>query len=280
MHPLLEAGLANAAAATVLALVAAAVGRVTRRPALAHALWLLVLLKLLTPPLIAVPVGWLPADTGAEAASGLTREPRIGEPPGWSRWDEPAGSLVVTPPASVRVTERETTFPHAHAEPVPRLENPDVDSFPAAQALPPASHPAKALSSPAPFPWRTITIVWLVGSLIWFAVAGFSIVRFRRLLRYAPPASEKLRRQAADLACRLGLARCPEIRLVPGAVSPLLWAFGRPRLVLPQELFGRLSAEQRATLLAHELAHLRRREHWVRVLELVACGLYWWHPVV
>src|SRR5437868_5333583 len=99
MPPLLEAGLANAAAATVLALVAAAVGRVARRPALAHALWLLVLLKLLTPPLVAVQVGWLPADAGAVAASGLvcglTHEPPISELPGLSPREEPAGSLVV-----------------------------------------------------------------------------------------------------------------------------------------------------------------------------------------
>ena len=31
--------------------------------------------------------------------------------------------------------------------------------------------------------------------------------------------------------------------------------------------------------MAHELAHLKRRDHWVRRLEVVACGLYWWDPV-
>ena len=30
----------------------------------------------------------------------------------------------------------------------------------------------------------------------------------------------------------------------------------------------------------HELAHLKRRDHWVRWLELIVAGLYWWHPVV
>src|SRR5262249_16512260 len=34
------------------------------------------------------------------------------------------------------------------------------------------------------------------------------------------------------------------------------------------------------TLLVHELAHLRRRDHWVRLLEMLATGLFWWHPVV
>jgi cytochrome c553 len=45
-------------------------------------------------------------------------------------------------------------------------------------------------------------------------------------------------------------------------------------------LWRKLSAEQQDTLLAHELAHLRRGDHWVRRLELLVLGLYWWHPVV
>ena len=43
---------------------------------------------------------------------------------------------------------------------------------------------------------------------------------------------------------------------------------------------ARLDDDQRATLLVHELAHLRRRDHWVRCLELIATALYWWHPLV
>jgi hypothetical protein len=49
---------------------------------------------------------------------------------------------------------------------------------------------------------------------------------------------------------------------------------------LPAALWERLAPDQQDTLLAHELAHLRRRDHWVRRLELLVLGLYWWHPVV
>ena len=31
-------------------------------------------------------------------------------------------------------------------------------------------------------------------------------------------------------------------------------------------------------VLAHELAHLKRRDHWVRRLEAIVLGLYWWYP--
>jgi hypothetical protein len=51
-------------------------------------------------------------------------------------------------------------------------------------------------------------------------------------------------------------------------------------LLLPAGLWQRLTDKQQETLLIHELAHLRRRDHWVRRLELLVLGLYWWHPVV
>jgi hypothetical protein len=86
--------------------------------------------------------------------------------------------------------------------------------------------------------------------------------------------------QVRRLAVRMGLRRIPGVWLLPAPVSPLLLALGgRPRILLPLDLWPRLSDEQQETLLAHELAHLRRRDHWVRRLELVALGLYWWLPV-
>ncbi|MDB5310296.1 MAG: High-affnity carbon uptake protein Hat/HatR, partial [Gemmataceae bacterium] len=57
----LELGLSNLIVAAVLAVLALAAGRWGKRPALTHALWLLVLLKMVTPPVIDLPVRLLPA---------------------------------------------------------------------------------------------------------------------------------------------------------------------------------------------------------------------------
>src|SRR5262249_34594709 len=84
-----------------------------------------------------------------------------------------------------------------------------------------------------------------------------------------------------QLAYRLGLSRAPRVWIMPGAVSPLVWGLGHTTcLLVPKGLWHRLDKDQRDTLLIHELAHIRRRDHWVRALELLATGLYWWHPVV
>src|SRR5262249_22592140 len=64
-------------------------------------------------------------------------------------------------------------------------------------------------------------------------------------------------------------------------VPPMVWAgLGRARLFFPVHLLDRLDADGQATLLAHELAHVRRGDHWVRPLELLVTGLYWWCPLV
>jgi hypothetical protein len=58
METLLRIGLSNAVVALLMALVVVTLACVWRRPAVLHALWLLVLVKLVTPPLVWVRVPW------------------------------------------------------------------------------------------------------------------------------------------------------------------------------------------------------------------------------
>src|SRR5438552_1749586 len=68
--------LKNAILVVPLALIALGAGRWSRRPALAHLLWVLVLIKLVTPPLIDVPLGWR---LDVETWLGLAPEKAAGE---------------------------------------------------------------------------------------------------------------------------------------------------------------------------------------------------------
>ena len=61
----------------------------------------------------------------------------------------------------------------------------------------------------------------------------------------------------------------------------MLWAGGgQPRILFPTDLLARLDEGAVSTLLTHELAHYRRGDHRVRLLEFLASGLFWWHPVI
>ena len=70
MNALLQVLFSNVVAAAVLALVVFVITRVWRNPHLAHGLWLLVLLKLVTPPLFQVPLPILEAEEEPEGEPG------------------------------------------------------------------------------------------------------------------------------------------------------------------------------------------------------------------
>jgi beta-lactamase regulating signal transducer with metallopeptidase domain len=236
VETLLHAGLSNALSASFLALLVACLARpLARRPAVLHSLWLLVLLKLVTPPLYQVPVP-LP---GKRAALVDTQA---------------EGALVV------EIAESEPSS-------VPtRIEEP---------------WSASSLWNRLDVDWsRLIATIWLAGSAVSIVVAARRIVRFQRVLDDAQPACEEIQQWVDELAMNLGVLRPPSVWWTGAKVSPMLWALGRvPRLIIPLDLWKSLDARQRSTLVAHELAHLRRGDHRVRLFELIVTTLYWWHPV-
>ncbi len=129
-------------------------------------------------------------------------------------------------------------------------------------------------------PLLLVVIVWGAGTVLLWGLSLWRISRLQRCLRFAEEASADVQQTTALLAERLGLRRCPRVWQVPGRVSPMLWAFVGPvRIVVPSELFSDLDGPARETLLLHELVHYRRGDHWIRWLELVSLGLYWWHPI-
>ena len=56
------------------------------------------------------------------------------------------------------------------------------------------------------------------------------------------------------------------------------WEGGRIRVIIPAFLLAELTREEARSILAHELAHVRRRDYVVRWLEWIACSAFWWNP--
>jgi bla regulator protein blaR1 len=256
MRTLLEYALANAAAATALALVALAVGFVVRRPAVRNALWVLVLVRLVLPPVWTVPLP-VPIDDPepVEVASA------VADP--------------IPPPAGPAAVEEWTLV----------FDLPGEEAATEPVAAEPAVVAPAVEEAPTPFPtYAVIGGVWAAGCGLVFARAAWRVGRFRRALRDARVAPEAIQQQAATLATAIGLRWCPTVLVVPGRVSPALWMPGllprQARVLLPAGLVAVLDEGQRAAVLAHELAHLRRGDPWVRWLEVLVGGLYWWFPLV
>jgi beta-lactamase regulating signal transducer with metallopeptidase domain len=257
MHAFWETVASNSLVVVVLAAGVALLGRFWKNPAALHLLWVLVLVKLVTLPIVTVPVP-LPVTHATLAAEEPEASQGIGDGP---------------------VVEAFRDAPSTKAGALDQRVSQD-GAAPASTI--PSTDVAPSLAARQGPDWRAILAwTWGVGVALMAFARALRIDRFRRLLHAAQPASSTVLGIAEGIARRLGLRRIPEVAMLPVRLSPLVWSLGgRPRVLLPAALFERLDAEAQEALLAHELAHVRRKDHWVRLLELVITALFWWHPVV
>ena len=121
---------------------------------------------------------------------------------------------------------------------------------------------------------------WIVGLLGMTVYYVGGTARFRGKLAKAEPAPRPVRRMVSKIAREFGLRRIPDISMLSEPISPMIWCGRRSRLVLPTKLWSQLDKVGRQAILCHELAHLRRRDHWVRWVELGISTLFWWNPLV
>jgi beta-lactamase regulating signal transducer with metallopeptidase domain len=243
--------------AMVLAAIAILASRSTRLgPAARHMLWLVVLIKLLTPPVMNWP--WSPPKLWGSAEPAAVTPPAINVQ-NITQSKVATAPQVITPPKVTALqdwqgeTSREPA-PARVALPTPRIGwNFDVMR----QGL-----FALWLGISAPI------ALWQIGR----------IVRFHRRLSWVIPAPEWLVEEVRNLSGQLGV-RPPEIVVLPDLAPPMLWFLGRPKLILPGRLVSHADPLGLRAILAHELAHLRRGDHWVRRLDFFAGLIWWWNPV-
>ncbi len=124
--------------------------------------------------------------------------------------------------------------------------------------------------------------IWLLGSALVFAWSLLQVYRFGRLLEMETEAAPReLQAAAANIASRLDLNTIPRICTTSARLSPMVWwAGGKVRIVISTTLLDQMDTQQWQWILAHELAHVRRRDYLVRWLEWLACVCFWWNPVM
>lgn len=324
MEGLFEHVLSNSLAATLLAAAALTVGWLFRKPALTHALWLLVLAKLLTPGIAEVSV---PAPSFWRTTQAPDEEdPQTTEPngvaaararqaataaatgtgwasrrvPGQGHWTDPLPAssrnaacrlqewshrAVARGPQRISLgpddaqRKADSVFATAGSN-ENRAGGSRVDSAPAQS--PPQRQIGKAEKRPAVAAFAgPVTGLWAAGALLWFLWSAWRVGRFRRWLGHGWLAPREIQRLTETLAQGMGLGRSPKVFLAAAPISPMIFWWGSaPRLLFPAELACRLDRPALESLLRHELAHLKRRDHWVRLIETLVTGLYWWHPLV
>src|SRR6188768_3214791 len=222
--PATTAIVSNAIVATMLAVGVTLLGRFWKNPAALHVLWLVVLLKLFTPPLVTtnltVPGSWL----------------RLSMSPG------PTAGVAST-------TASDSAEPNAGAEQA---------AFGSPQSPDPGrSRPDKRWSEIfGRSVWSIsggIIVLWFCGAAGMALRYAILILRFTRLFRWFEPAPPAILLLVEQTAHKLGLKRVPKVWMTADSLPPLVWSVGiAPHLILPTRLFARMDSNAQLTVIAHE----------------------------
>lgn len=128
-------------------------------------------------------------------------------------------------------------------------------------------------------PW--LAPFWIAGVCIFYlrhAVSWISVCRLRR--RGVCCVSELWQNKLSGLTVQLHLSR--PIRLLESCLvdAPMVFGHFRPLILMPIGLLAGLPAGQIEAILLHELAHIRRYDYLVNVLQRLVEGLLFYHPAV
>ena len=99
--------------------------------------------------------------------------------------------------------------------------------------------------------------IWLIGVVLLIVYALASMVR--------------LRRRVSEGVCLEG-----DVWLCDRVDTPFILGLFRPRIYMPSDL----PPEAMGPVLAHERAHLARKDHWWKPLGFLLLAVYWFHPLV
>ena len=227
----------NAVVTAALALVVLLVCRFVRiGPVARHALWVLILVKFVTPPVIEWP--WPAPDPFRLAASDVPVQ-------------------VMTPFVTIET--------QAVLEP-------------AASSVANVAGPSGADAQPLAL-LPSLVWIWALGALGLLGIESLRLLRLARLVRGGREADASIVSRVSALSAQLGLKPIPVVAIA-GVASPMVWGFGRARLLWPEDLSAENTGACLDGLIVHELAHVKRRDHLVGWIELAAGVVWWWNPLV
>ncbi len=238
------------------------------RAVVRYCLWMLVLVKLVLPTTLSLPTGigsWF-ADL-RPAPPAMTEYAAI-----------PAATIVVSPSSP--------------AEPIPPIESPgrhapglaaSADTLSESPAAPAAAQtPTMAPHPIARLTWQGgVFLAWFCGVTVLTGMLWGHTRRVRGLIGKAEPADPQMRTVLDVCRARVGLRHLPvEMRIGADLVSPAVCGLFRPTVLIPGYLTDSLGSEQLRAVLVHELAHVKRGDLIVNLIQTLLQIVYFYNPLI
>lgn len=164
------------------------------------------------------------------------------------------------------------SIPEIHGSPTPTSSQTSEKASPKALGQ---------VNAPTPNIASVLLLLWLLG-LGWHCVLLLQAWKRAQQLKTSsqPLHDTRLLLYCSELSWRFGLRHVPYLMASEEACSPLLFGIARPTIIFPSPLLNSCPPEQLRLMLAHELAHLKRKDLLWNWLPTIGRVLFFFHPLL
>ncbi|MGB0598046.1 MAG: M56 family metallopeptidase, partial [Rubripirellula sp.] len=246
---LVAATLSNLLVSTILAVLARLVQQRFSAPGLTSLLWALVLIKMVTPPVVAIPALAVPSFVSSNVPTVVSLR-------------------AVESPLRIDRIEMDSSGTTSGGE----VNGIVVNSSDEASLTAMSGADLVGLG----------LIVWGLVSSLLLLVSAARLLRFHRLLFLTASVDRELTRGLAARAARqFGIQKQPDVVVTSANIAPFVWwRAGRSVVVISRHVIEELDQTDLRLIITHEMAHIKRHDHWFRWLEWMALIVFWWNPVM
>ncbi|MDF2156838.1 M56 family metallopeptidase [Algoriphagus sp. CAU 1675] len=120
---------------------------------------------------------------------------------------------------------------------------------------------------------------WFVGAMLFLFRLFNSLSEIRSLKKTSQISEDpSLDKTLNRLAEKLGITRKIELRLTSNGLSAITFGFLKPVVLIPAGLIFQLSQSQLEAIIAHELAHIKRNDYLINIIQSSLEVLFFYHP--
>ena len=128
---------------------------------------------------------------------------------------------------------------------------------------------------------KLISVLWSIGAGLLFLklVFGyFSVYKLKNSKINIPQA--KLDEILRTLVLKMKITQAIGIKMNAQILVPMIMGTLKPLILIPVSLISRLSTEQLEVIIAHELAHLKRNDFLINILQSIVDIVFFYHPAM
>ncbi|MDX1478203.1 MAG: M56 family metallopeptidase [Saprospiraceae bacterium] len=129
--------------------------------------------------------------------------------------------------------------------------------------------------------WQySVALGWVLGAFLYLIRMTTGWAGARAMTRRARAAGMHWQRRVEQLGVRLGINARVRIRVSEETAVPFVFGALRPVIVFPAIYFVQLTPAQLESILLHELAHIRRHDFLINLIQLIIESLMFFNPAI